>query len=111
MARPLRWHRSDGSSWETNGGRHLGAKLADASIVARHENRVLTNQSSPPRPYAISWMATSPVTWLLRGRKQASWKDEGGGPKGSEEGARCSSSFVLPPSSFRRSRPATSGTS
>ena len=38
----------------TNGGRHRGAKLAEPSSVQRHENRVLTTQSAPPAPQAIS---------------------------------------------------------
>ena len=50
IASPFKWQRSDGSSLEINGGRHLGAKLDDGSIVAKHEKRVLTNQSSFPRP-------------------------------------------------------------
>src|SRR5262245_53778289 len=54
IARPFKWQRSDGSSTETKGGRHLGAKLADRSIVHRQENRVLTNHNSLPIPQAIS---------------------------------------------------------
>ena len=54
MPRPFRWQRSDGSSAETKGGRHRGVKLAEGSSVQRHEKRVLTTQSSPPAPKAIS---------------------------------------------------------
>ena len=50
IARPLRWHRSDGSSSLTNGGRQRGTKLASGSRVARQENRVLTSHSSRPGP-------------------------------------------------------------
>jgi hypothetical protein len=50
IARPLRWQRSDGSSSLMNGGRQRGTKLDSGSSVARHEKRVLTNQSSPPAP-------------------------------------------------------------
>ena len=57
----------------TNGGRHRGVKLADRSSVQRHEKRVLTTQSSSSCPQAISWPWMLPVTWQLRGRKQASW--------------------------------------
>ena len=77
MARPLRWQRSVGSSAETNGGRHRGAKLAERSSVQRQENRVLTTHSSPPAPQAISWPWMLPVTWLARGRKQASCRPGG----------------------------------
>ena len=61
----------------TNGGRHRGAKLAEPSSVQRQENRVLTTQSSPPAPQAISWIWMLPVTWLERGRKQASCRPGG----------------------------------
>jgi hypothetical protein len=44
--------------------------------VQRHENRVLTNQSSSP-PQAISWTWTLPVTWHARGMKQASCSPRG----------------------------------
>src|SRR5262249_58601370 len=69
--------RSDGSSSVTNGGRQRGVKLASGSRVARQEKRVLTNQSRPPEPKAISWIRALPVTWLWRGRKQASWLPAG----------------------------------
>ena len=61
----------------TNGGRHRGVKLAERSIVQRHENRVLTTHSSSPTPQAISWIWMLPVTWQERGRKQASCRPGG----------------------------------
>ena len=77
IPRPLRWQRSVGSSAVTNGGRHRGVKLAVGSSVHRQENRVLTTHSSSPVPQAISWIWMLPVTWQLRGRKQASWRPGG----------------------------------
>ena len=59
-----------------NGGRQRGTKLCSPSSVARHEKRVLTIHSSPPAK-AMSWMRMSPVTWWVRGRKQASWRPLG----------------------------------
>src|SRR5690348_11057792 len=69
----------------TKGGRQRGTKLDDRSSVHRQENRVLTNHSSSPAQ-AISWMSTAPVTWQVRGRKQASWLPAGGN-RGAREGA------------------------
>ena len=38
---------------------------------------MLTTQSSSPTPQAISWIWMLPVTWLERGRKQASCRPGG----------------------------------
>ena len=38
---------------------------------------MLTTQSSPPAPQAISWIWMLPVTWHERGRKQASCRPGG----------------------------------
>ncbi len=77
MPRPFKWQRSVGSSAVTNGGRHRGVKLAERSIVHRHENRVLTTHNSSPVPQAISWIWMLPVTWQSRGKKQASCRPGG----------------------------------
>ena len=46
-ASPFRWQRSPGSSSLMKGGCQRGTKLCSSSSVARQENAVATNQSSP----------------------------------------------------------------
>lgn len=63
IPKPFRWDRSDGSSSDTNGGRHRGVKLADRSRVQRYENRVSTTHRSPPASEASPRPWMSPVKW------------------------------------------------
>ena len=85
----------------TNGGRHRGAKLAEPSSVQRQENRVLTTQSSSPAPQAISWIWMLPVTWLERGRKQASCRPGGSSLAVTAGTSTNSQTWILVPTASR----------
>src|SRR5271169_1094185 len=101
MHRPFKWQRSVGSSALTNGGRHWGVKLADLSSVQRQENRVLTTQSAPPTPQAISWIWMLPVTWHERGRKQASCRPGGSSLAVTAGTSTYSQTWILVPTASR----------
>jgi hypothetical protein len=67
MARPFRWQRSSGASFEMKRGFHSGLKLCTVSSVARHEYLVLTKMSRSCPSTASSWASTSPVVCAMRG--------------------------------------------
>ena len=62
---------------------------------------MLTTQSSPPAPQAISWIWMSPVTWLERGRKQASCRPAGSSRRATAGTSRNSQTWMVVPTASR----------
>jgi len=62
---------------------------------------VLTIHNSPPAPQAISWIWMLPVTWLERGRRQASCRPGGSSLAVTAGTSTNSQTWILVPTASR----------
>ena len=92
----------------TNGGRQRGTKLAEPVERAQAGEAGVDEPELAAAPQAISWIWMLPVTWLERGRKQASCRPGGSSRRATAGTSRNSQTWIAVPTASRspaRARP------